>query len=59
MLGSEAGRALSQLETSRTEADYGEPSTTVDDAKDAISKAEQLVEVLERFLDSAQSSHGE
>ena len=59
MLGPEAGRALSQLETSRTEADYGEPSMTVDEARDAISKAEQLVEVIERFLDSTQRGHGE
>lgn len=59
MLGPEAGRALSQLETSRTEADYGEPSMTADEANDAISKPEQLVDVVERFLDSVRTGHGE
>lgn len=55
MLGPEVGRALSQLETSRTEADYGEPTTTVDEANDAIAKAAPLVDAIERFL-AAQSS---
>lgn len=32
MIGPDAGRALSQLETGRTEADYGESSITVDEA---------------------------
>lgn len=31
----------------------------VDEANEAISKAEQLVEMIERFLDSTEPSHGE
>jgi uncharacterized protein (UPF0332 family) len=44
------GRELSQLETARTNADYGEPSISVEEAKDAIARAEHVVEVIEQVL---------
>jgi uncharacterized protein len=50
-IGAEVGRELSQLETARTDADYGEPSITREEANDAIAKAEHIVEVIEHVLD--------
>jgi uncharacterized protein (UPF0332 family) len=41
---------LSQLETERTEADYGRPTISTDEAREAIAKAEHIVEVIERAL---------
>lgn len=49
-LGPEVGRALSQLGTDRAQADYDEPTTTVEDANDAIAKAEHVVEVIEQAI---------
>lgn len=49
-LGADVGRALSQLETGRTEADYGQPTVSADEAREAIAKAEHVVEVIERAL---------
>lgn len=49
-IGGEVGRALSQLETGRTDADYGEPAIGVDEANDAITKAEHIVDVVERAM---------
>lgn len=49
-LGPEVGRALSQLGTDRTEADYDEPTITIDEAKDAIAKAQRVVEAVERAI---------
>lgn len=49
-IGGAVGRALSQLETGRTDADYGEPEISVDEAKDEIAKAEHIVEVVERAI---------
>ena len=49
-IGGEVGRALSQLETGRTDADYGEPTISVAEAKDAIEKAEHIVDVVERAI---------
>jgi uncharacterized protein (UPF0332 family) len=49
-LGGEVGRALSQLETGRTDADCGEPAVGVDEANDAIGKAEHIVDVVERAV---------
>ena len=36
----------------RTDADYGETSISDADARDAIAKAEHVVEVIERALES-------
>jgi uncharacterized protein (UPF0332 family) len=55
-LGPELGRILSQLETGRTDADYGQPSITREEATDAIAKAERLVEAIERFLGACADS---
>ena len=55
-LGPEFGRILSQLETGRTDADYGEPSITREEATDAISKAERLVDAVEGFLGAGTNS---
>jgi uncharacterized protein (UPF0332 family) len=49
------GRSLSQLETGRTDADYGESSISVEEANDAIAKAERVVDVIERALESGLS----
>jgi uncharacterized protein (UPF0332 family) len=49
-IGADVGRALSQLETGRTEADYGRPTISADEAREAIAKAEHIVEVIERAL---------
>ncbi|MBV9941833.1 MAG: HEPN domain-containing protein [Solirubrobacterales bacterium] len=49
-IGGEVGRALSQLETARTDADYGDPAMSADEANDAIAKAMQIVEVIERVI---------
>jgi uncharacterized protein len=46
----QVGRALSQLGTDRTEADYGEPTITNEEATDAIAKAERVVDVIERAI---------
>jgi len=54
--GGEVGRALSQLETGRTDADYGDPAITVDEANDAITKAEHIVDVVERAIASGLGS---
>jgi uncharacterized protein (UPF0332 family) len=55
-LGAEVGRELSQLETGRTDADYGEPEITPDKANEAIIKAEHVVDVAERALERGPSS---
>jgi uncharacterized protein len=49
-LGSDVGRALSQLGTDRTEADYDEPTMTAEEANDAIDKAQHVVDVVERAI---------
>lgn len=49
-IGPEVGRALSQLGTDRTEADYDEPTITNDEATDAIAKAQRVVDVIERAI---------
>jgi uncharacterized protein len=49
-IGPEVGRALSQLGTDRAEADYDEPTITNEEAKDAIAKAQHVVEVIERAI---------
>ena len=49
-IGPEVGRALSQLGTDRTEADYDEPTITTEEADDAIAKAQQVVDVIERAI---------
>lgn len=49
-LGSEIGRALSQLETERTDADYGEGEITVEGASAAIAKAQRVVDAVEHAL---------
>ena len=46
-IGSEVGRALSQLGTDRTEADYDEPTITIEEANDAFAKAQRVVDVVE------------
>lgn len=51
-IGPEVGRALSQLGTDRTEADYDEPTTTNEEANDAIAKAQRVVDVIERAIAS-------
>jgi uncharacterized protein (UPF0332 family) len=51
-LGPEIGRALSQLETARTRADYGTPEISVAEVNAAIAQAEHLVEVVDRMLGS-------
>lgn len=51
-IGAAAGRALSQLGTDRTEADYDEPTVTAEEANEAITKAEQVVQVVERAIAS-------
>lgn len=48
--GPEVGRALSQLGTDRNEADYDEPSITTEQARDALAKAERVVDVIERAI---------
>jgi uncharacterized protein (UPF0332 family) len=55
-LGPEFGRILSQLETGRTDADYGDPSITREEATDAIAKAERLVDAVEGFLGAGTDS---
>jgi uncharacterized protein (UPF0332 family) len=55
-LGPEFGRILSQLETGRTDADYGEPTITLEEATDAIAKAERLVDAIEEFLGAGTDS---
>jgi uncharacterized protein (UPF0332 family) len=49
-IGGDVGRELSQLETARTDADYGEPAISPGDANDAIAKAQRIVEVVERAI---------
>jgi uncharacterized protein (UPF0332 family) len=49
-IGPELGRALSQLGTDRTEADYDEPNITIEEANDAIAKAQRVVDVIERAI---------
>lgn len=49
-VGADVGRALSQLESGRTEADYGNPTISADEAGEAIAKAEHVVDVIERAL---------
>jgi len=49
-IGSEVGRALSQLGTDRTEADYDQPTITKEEANDAIAKAQRVVDVIERAI---------
>jgi uncharacterized protein len=49
-IGGEVGRALSQLETGRTDADYGGSRISADEANDAIAKAEHIVDVVERTI---------
>ncbi len=49
-IGPEVGRALSQLGTDRAEADYDEPSITVEEANDAIAKAQRVVDTIERAI---------
>lgn len=49
-IGPDVGRALSQLGTDRTEADYDEPTITNEEANDAIVKAERVVDVIERAI---------
>ena len=49
-LGSDVGRALSQLGTGRTEADYDEPTMTAEDANEAIDKARHVVDAVERAI---------
>jgi hypothetical protein len=49
-VGPEVGRALSQLGTSRAEADYDEPTITVEEANDAIAQAQRVVDVVERAI---------
>lgn len=49
-VGGDVGRALSQLESGRTEADYGLPTVSAHEAAAAITKAEHVVEVIERAL---------
>ncbi len=51
-IGPEVGRALSQLGTDRAEADYDEPTITIEEANDAIAKAERVVEVIERAIEA-------
>jgi uncharacterized protein len=43
-IGPEVGRSLSQLGTDRTEADYDEPTISVEEANNAISKAKHVAE---------------
>jgi hypothetical protein len=49
-IGPEVGRALSQLGTDRAEADYDQPTITVEEANDAIAKAQRVVDVIERAM---------
>lgn len=49
-IGPEVGRALSQLGTDRTEADYDEPTITNEEANDAIAKAQRVVDAIERAI---------
>jgi uncharacterized protein (UPF0332 family) len=49
-IGGEVGRTLSQLETGRTDADYGGSTISVDEASDAIAKAEHVVDVVEQAI---------
>jgi uncharacterized protein (UPF0332 family) len=49
-IGAGVGRALSQLGTDRAEADYDEPTITIEEANDAIAKAQQVVDVVERAM---------
>jgi uncharacterized protein (UPF0332 family) len=49
-IGSDVGRALSQLGTDRTEADYDRPTITKEEANDAITKAQHVVDVIERAI---------
>jgi uncharacterized protein len=49
-IGPEVGRALSQLGTDRTEADYDEPTITNEEANDAVAKAQRVVDVIERAI---------
>lgn len=49
-IGPEVGRFLSQLGTDRAEADYDEPTITDDDAAEAIAKARQVVDAVERAI---------
>ena len=49
-IGSDVGRALSQLGTDRTEADYDQPTITKEEANDAITKAQHVVDVIERAI---------
>lgn len=46
-IGPEIGRALSQLATDRVEADYDEPTITIEEANDAIAKAQRVVDAVE------------
>lgn len=49
-IGSEVGRALSQLETARTDADYGEPRIGAEEANGAIARAEFVIDVVESAM---------
>jgi hypothetical protein len=45
------GRELSQLETGRTDADYGS-AITADEAGEAIAKAEHVLQGVERAIEA-------
>jgi uncharacterized protein (UPF0332 family) len=49
-IGGELGGALGQLETGCREADDGERTISVDVANDAITRAEHIVEVVEKAI---------
>jgi uncharacterized protein (UPF0332 family) len=49
-IGGDVGRALSQVEIGRLDADNGEPTIGVDQANDAIAKAEHVVAVVKRAI---------
>jgi uncharacterized protein len=50
-LGPEVGRSLGQLGTKRTRADYDEPTISVDEANEAIAKAQLVVDVVEGAIE--------
>jgi hypothetical protein len=41
-------------QSGRTDADYGEPAITAEEAYGAIAKAQQLVDPIERYLTEGQ-----
>jgi uncharacterized protein len=49
-LGGDVGRELSQLETGRTDADYGGSEISPEEASAAITKAEHIVDVVARAI---------